>query len=102
MIQKNLDKYINQILMSYCVTSHPATAETLFFQVYGRDPYLPLQQLLEPLQQFLGDPESRCLDLKSHCLVLVIAKKTLDVNRFNHAQMTTDCTPPNFKVADKV
>ena len=29
----NRDKYINQVLVSYCVTPHHATAETPFFLV---------------------------------------------------------------------
>ena len=84
------------------MTSHLATTETPFFLVPGRDPNLPLQQLLEPMQQVLGDPESGHLDLKSHSLAFAIAKKTLDENRFKHAQKTTNCTPPNFKIGDGV
>ena len=53
-------KYINQVLASYCVTSNQLTTETPFFLVYGRDPNLPLHQLLEPMQWFLGDRESEC------------------------------------------
>ena len=98
----NWDKYINQVLASYHVTPHLATTETPFFLVYGRDPNLPLHQLLEPMQQLLGDPESGCLDLESHHLALAIAKKTSDGNRFKHAQKTINCTPPNFKVGDRV
>ena len=79
----NWDKYINQVLASYHVTPHLATAETPFFLVYGRGPNLSLHHLLEPMQQFLSDPDSECLDLKSHCLGLAIDKKTLDKNRFN-------------------
>ena len=48
----NWDKYINQALVSYRVTPNLATAETPFFLVYGRDPNLPLHQLLEPMQWF--------------------------------------------------
>ena len=98
----NWDKYINQVLASYCVTQHLATSETPFFLVFGRDPNLPLHQLLEPMQQFLSDLESRHLDLESHYLALAIAKKTLDENKFKHAQKTTNCTPPNFKAGDRV
>ena len=97
----NKDKYINQVLDSYHVIPHLATTATAFFLVYGRDPNLPLHQILEPIQQFLSDPDSACLDLKSHCLALAIAKTTLDENRFKHAQKTTNGTPPNFKVGDK-
>ena len=43
-------KYINQVLASYRVTPNLATAEMPFFLVYGRDPNLPLHQLLEPMQ----------------------------------------------------
>ena len=94
----NWDKYINHQL----VTSHLSAAETPFFLVYGRDPNLPLHQLLKLLQQFLSDPNSGCLDLESHCLALAITKKTLDENWFKHAQKTTNCTPPNFKVSNRV
>ena len=46
----NWDKYINQVLASYRVTPNLATAEMPVFLVYGRDPNLPLHQLLEPMQ----------------------------------------------------
>ena len=52
----NWDKYLNQVLTSYRVTPNLATAETPFFLVYGRGLNLPLHQLLEPMQHFLGDP----------------------------------------------
>ena len=44
------DKYINQVLPSYRAAPNLATAETPFFLVYGRDPNLPLHQLLDPMQ----------------------------------------------------
>ena len=59
----NWDKYLNQLITSYRITPNLATAETLFFLVYGRDPSLPLLQLLEPMQCFLGDPDSGMLNL---------------------------------------
>ena len=61
-----------------------------FFLVYGRDPNLPLHQLLEPMQQFLGDPDTRMLNLEAHRLVLAIAKKTLNDNRFKAVHKTMD------------
>ena len=48
----NWDKYLNQVLASYRITPNLATAELPFFLVYGRDPNLPLHQLLEPMQCF--------------------------------------------------
>ena len=59
----NWDQYLNQVLTSYRVTPNLATAEMPFFLVYGRDPNLPIHQLLEPIQQFLGDPDSGMLNL---------------------------------------
>ena len=38
--------------------------------------YHTIHQLLEPMQRFLGDPESGLLNLEEHCLALTIAKKT--------------------------
>ena len=96
----NWDKYLNQMLASYRVTPNLATAETPFFLVCGRDPNLPLHQLLEPMQHFLGDPDSGMLNLETHRLALAIAKKTLDENRFKMAQKTMERTPPSFKIGD--
>ena len=82
----NWNKYNNQVLVSYFVTPHLTTAEKPFLLAYGRDPNLPLDLLLELMQQFLSDPTSGHLDLKSHHLALTIAEKTVDENWFKHAQ----------------
>ena len=98
----NWDKYLNHILASYRVTPNLVTAEMPFFFIYGRNPNLPLHQLLKPMQCLLGDPDSRTLKLEAHRLVLAIAKKTLDENRFKTAQKTMDQTPPSFKIGNRV
>ena len=98
----NWDKYINQVLASYRVMPNLATAETPFFLIYGRDPNLPLHQLLEPMQRFLGGPESGLLNLEAHHLALANAKKTLDKNHFRTAQKTTNREAPSFQIGDRV
>ena len=98
----NWDKYLNQVLASYRITPNLATTETPFFLVYSRDPNLPLHQLLEPMQHFLGDPNSGMLRLETHRLALAIAKKTLDENRFRTAQKTTAWEKPAFQVGHHV
>ena len=91
-----------RFLPSHRVTPNLATAETPFFLVYGRDPNLPLHHHLQPMQQFLGDPDSGINNLEAHRLTLAIAKKTLDENCFKTAQKTMDRQPPSFKIGDKV
>ena len=98
----NWDRYINQVLASYRVTPNLAMVETPFFLVYERDPTLPLHQLLEPIQGFLGDPESGLLNLEAHCLALTIAKETLDEYHFRTAQKTTNIEAPSFLIGDRV
>ena len=98
----NWDKYLNQVLTSYRITPNLTTAETPFFLVFGRDPNLPLHQLLEPMQHFLGDPDSGMLNLETDRLTLAIAKKTLDENRFKMAQKTMVRDKPAFQVGDSV
>ena len=98
----NWDKYLNQVLASYRITPNLATAETSFFLVYGRDPNLPLHQLLEPMQCFLGDPDSGMLNLETHRLALAIDKKTLDENRFTATQKTMAQDKPAFQIGDHV
>ena len=94
----NWDKY----LASYRITPDLATAESPFFLVYGRDPSLPLHQLLEPMQHFLGDPDSGMLNLETHRLALAIAKKTLDKNRFTATQKTMARDKPAFQIGGHV
>ena len=84
----NGDKYLNQVLPSNRIMPSLATAESPFFLIYGRDPNLPLHHLLETMQCFLGDPDSGKLNLETHRLALVIAKKTLYENRFTATQKT--------------
>ena len=98
----NWDKYLNQALASYRITLNLVTVETPFFLVYGRDPNLPLHQLLEPMQCFLGDPDYGMLNLETHRLALAIAKKTLDENRFKTAQKTMAQQNSAFQVGDRV
>ena len=98
----NYDKYLNQVLTSYRITPNLVMAETPFFLVYGTDPNLPLHQLLEPMQHFLGDPESGILNLEIHRLALAIAKKTLDENRFIATQKTMARDKPAFHIGDHV
>ena len=86
------DKYLNQVLANL------ATVETSFFLVHGRDPNLPLNQLLEPMQHFLGDPDSGLLRLEMHRLALAIEKKTLDENRFKTAQKTMAWKKPSLPI----
>ena len=96
------DKYMNQVLATYRVMPNLTMAETPFFLVYGRDPNLPLHQLLEPMQRFLGDPESGLCSLEAHYLALAITKKTLDENCFRTAQKTTNREAPSFQISDRV
>ena len=98
----NWDKYLNQVLTRYRITPNLATAESPIFLVYGRDPNLPLHQLLEPMQHFLGDPDSGKLNLETHRLALAIAKKTLDENRFTATQKTLAGDQPAFQIRDCV
>ena len=69
-------KYLKPKLKNICEKDpaywykYLATVETPFILVYGRDPNLPLHQLLEPMQCFLGDPESGKLNLEHHHLTL--------------------------------
>ena len=98
----NWDKYLNQVLASYQNYTQSSNSGITIFLVYGRDPNLPLHQLLEPMQCFLGDPDSGMLNLETHRLALAIAKKTLDENRFTATQKMMARDKPAFQIGDCV
>ena len=52
------------------------------------------------MYQFLGDPESGCLDLESHCLAPATTKKTLDETDLN-THKDNKLHPPNFKIGNR-
>ena len=54
------------------------------------------------MQHFLGDSDSGMLNLETHRLALVIAKKTLDENRFKTVQKTLARDKPAFQIGDRV
>ena len=64
--------------------------------------HLPLHQILEPMQCFLGDPDSGKLNLKTHGLGLAIPKKTLDENQFTATQKMLARDKPAFQIGDHV
>ena len=92
----NWDKYINQVLSSYRVTPNLATAETPFFLVYGRDTNLPLHQLLEPMQCFLGDPDSGMLNLEAHRLTLHRKHCMKNTSGLHRRPWTDNCLPSKY------
>ena len=94
----NWDKYLNQVLVSYRVTPNLAAILLCIWQ----GPKLTPTSTIRTHATFLGDPDSGMLNLETHRLALVIAKKTLDENRFKMAQKTMDHTPPSFKIGDRV
>ena len=100
--QDNWDDYVEQVLGTYRGVPNLTTGESPFFLVYGRDGNQPVHQLLQPLTQLLGDPDSGLLCLDQHGLSLSIAKKYLDDHRFLTAEKTTDRAEPGFKVGDRV
>ena len=100
--QDNWDDYVEQVLGTYRGVPNLTTGESPFFLVYGRDGNQPVHQLLQPLTQFLGNPDSGLLCLNQHRLSLPIAKKYLDDHRFLTAEKTTDRAEPGFKVGDRV
>ena len=56
----------------------------------------------QPMQHFLGDPDSGMLNLETHRLTLAIAKKTLDENRFTATQKTMARDKPAFQIGNGV
>ena len=84
--QDNWDDYVEQVLGTYRGVPNLTTGESPFFLVYGRDRNQPVNQLLQPLARFLGNPDSGLLCLNQHRLSLSIAKKYLDDHRFLTAE----------------
>ena len=76
---------LNQSASKLQDNTQPSYCRVPILLVYGRDPNLPLHQLLEPMQHFLGDPDSGKIHLETHSLALALQRKHW---------MKTDSQPP--------
>ena len=65
-------------------------------------PNLPLHQLLEPMQHFLGDPDPGMLNQETHRLALAIAKNALDENKFTATHKTMPRDKSALQIGDCV
>ena len=53
--QLDWDAYLSTALMAYRMSSNSTTRHTPFFLVYGRDPVLPMDTLLQPRLKYMGE-----------------------------------------------
>ena len=75
--QYTLDQYIPCMLMAYCASVNESTWHTPFFICHGRDPVPPMDTLLNPKLNYMGENYVPCMlqrlhraysDVKEHML----------------------------------
>jgi len=93
------DEKIPEVIGAYRMCPGLATHESPFFLLYGRDPCLPVHNLVMPQLRYLGD-ESHKLNLQDMRLAVSTAAKCLKKNRlFKHHKVSSI---PDFRVGDLV
>ena len=102
--QKDWDVYIPSVLFGYRVSPHPATGDTPFYLLYGREPRLPVDVTLNP-------PKDLSTSILAHRAKIVtkittaqnVAKqhiaKSQEIMREYYNRRASD---PNFEIGDKV
>ena len=102
--QKDWDQWIPYVVFAYNTTPHTSTGETPFFLMYGRDPEVPMEDILVPrkISYFLDDKYEEEVHLRlklAHQEAQTQLEKSFQQMKIAHDKGTK---LPTFKVGDTV
>ena len=98
----NWDKYIPSMLMAYRTSVQDSTLFTPYFLVFGRDPILPMDTLLQPKLKYMGDEYVPVMLERLH-KAYMDAKVNLSIARTKNKENQKGSKGlPNFQPGDPV
>ena len=100
--QRDWDEYLSTALMAYRMSSNASTRHTPFFLVYGRDPVLPMDTLLEPRLKYMGEDYVTIALERLHKAFSAVKLFTSEARERNKAYIGRTATNREFHPGDAV
>ena len=100
--QRNWDKHLPAALLAHRTSVSEATKMTPFFVVFGRDPQLPMDTLLNPKLKYMGEDYVPTMLGRLHEAYIAVKQNQLEArerNKFYYNQRAEKC---NYQVGDPV
>jgi len=99
---KDWSKYLHEATFAINTTVHSVTRFTPFFLVYGRNPNLPIDNLLPTIPDCLDDNESRVAEKRLQTALPIANANTVEAQEKERAKHDSRHTHLQFKVGDLV
>ena len=100
--QFNWDTYLAGMLFAYRTSLHDSLKHSPFYILYGRDPILPLDTLLNPKLKYLGDDYVPCMLQRMHITFKDVQHYSKLAREKNRARFNKRAKNQLFKIGDPV
>ena len=95
-------KYLPAIMMAYRTAVNDSTRYSPFYVVYGRDPVLPMDTLLNPKYKYMGEEYVPTMLERLHIAFKEVQKNTYDARENNRERLARRAVIQDFDVGDAV
>ena len=99
---RNWDTYIPSVAMAYRTSVNETTRHTPFFLVYGRDPILPMDTLLNPKFKYHGDDYVPTMLQRLHVAFDDVRENMIEVRQKNKRNYDKRAEDRQFEPGDAV
>ena len=96
------DQYIPGMLMAYRTSVNDTTQFSPFFLVYGRDPVLPMDTLLNPQLRYMGEDYVPCMLQRLHMAYNEVKCNMQEARDRNKRRLNERATTNAFQAGDAV
>ena len=96
------DQHIPGMLMAYRTSVNDTTQFSPFFLVYGRDPVLPMDSLLNPQLRYMGEDYVPCMLQRLHMAYSEVKCNMQEARDRNRKRLNKRATTHKFEAGDAV
>lgn len=100
--QRTWPKYIPALVMAYRTAVHDSTLFSPFYLVYGRDPVLPMDTLLNPKYKYMGEEYVPSMLERLHIAYKEVQENSYEARENNRERLAKRASLQEFNVGDAV
>ena len=100
--QSKWDEILQACLGAYRMSKNESTKHSPYFVMYGRDPVLPVDTLLQPRHRYTGEDYVPAMFEHLHNAYAQVAQNIQQAREHNQSLIADKAIPSNFKPGDLV